>query len=100
MAETSGLRRSPGGYGSLGNRRLSRDRSRSSFRAIPAAPAALLRMNRRTENPTSKNATAGASRPILKRPDPSPPIQLHRLSDTSPLFFGREDSPESLLEGN
>lgn len=31
----------------------------------------------------SKDATAGASRPILKRPDPTPQIQLHGIPDTS-----------------
>jgi hypothetical protein len=43
----------------------------SSARAISAAPAVLLRMNSERRESNLGKATASASRPILKRPDPS-----------------------------
>ena len=72
MTETSGFERARGGHGSLGNRRFSGDRSDVGFsgdsrRSHSTATNGI--GEKRTE--LRNEATAGASRPILKRPDPS-----------------------------
>jgi hypothetical protein len=90
MTPTSENGKARGGCGSRGNRRplgdsiqllISGDSRRSH------SPATTEIEKKRIK---SEDATAGASRPILRRPDPIPQIQLHRIPDTSFL-------PTSLL---